>query len=206
MGIFNRKKNNIPPTPTSPTKKEKAIYEYKMMEQVDCDLDAAIRNPTPGFMDYCKLTAESTDYSFYSYKAFQDNSGGYVIRRSKNNPAQTLFFGENYQLSCVFKDYLFQCGHSGERGRFYIFAKNILTGNVIKCDWLGKGDVFVNINGYGRFYVQDTINSISAQGDTLVFDVTRKRSSSSANSDKYDVFGKMKVSQKVSKKLAPQMA
>jgi tetratricopeptide (TPR) repeat protein len=187
MGIFNRKKNSTSSTSATPTKEEKAIYEYKMMEQVDCDLDAAIQNPNPGFMDYCKLIAESSDYLFYSYKAFKDNSGGYVIRRSKANPAQKLFFGENYQLSCVFKDYLFQCGHSGERGRFFIYAKNIFTGNVQKCDWLGKGDIFVVINGFGRFYVQDTINTVSVQNETLVFDVTRKKSSRTENTDKYDI-------------------
>lgn len=172
MGLFTRKKS---------------IYEYKMMEQVKCDLDAAMRNPNPGYSEYCRLIAESNDYLFYSYMSYQDNSGGYVIRKSKTNPRETLFFGENYQLACIFKNFLFQCGHSGERGRFYIFAKNILTGNVLKCDWLGKGDVFVNINGYGRFYVQDTINNVSVQGDTLVFDVTRKKSSRSENPDKYDV-------------------
>ena len=33
MGIFNRKKNSTSSTPATPTKKEKAIYEYKMMEE-----------------------------------------------------------------------------------------------------------------------------------------------------------------------------
>lgn len=187
MGIFNRKKNSTSSTHATPTQKGKAIYEYKMMEQVDCDLDVAIQNQNPGVMDYCRLIAESSDYLFYSYKAFKDNSGGYVIRRSKANPGQTLFFGENYQLACVFKDYLFQCGHSGERGRFFIYAKNVFTGNLLKCDWLGKGDVFVVINGFGRFYVQDTINKVSVQKDTLIFDVTRKKSSRSESTDKYDI-------------------
>ena len=57
MGFFNRGDKN--PTTSSP-RQEKAIYEYKMMEQVDCDLDTAIKNPNPGFQEYCKIIAEST--------------------------------------------------------------------------------------------------------------------------------------------------
>ncbi len=80
MGLFNRKKNI---TPFLPKSKEKAIYEYKMMEQVDCDLNAALNNPNPDFMDHCKIIAENDKYRFCSYKAFEDDSGVYVIRQSK---------------------------------------------------------------------------------------------------------------------------
>lgn len=184
MGLFNRKKNT---TPVIKPSKEKAIYEYKMMEQVNCDLDAALSNPNPGFMDFCKIIAENDKYRFCSYKAFKDNSGGYVIRQNKANPAEKLFFGENFQMACIYKSYLFQSGHSGERGRFYIFAKNIETGNVVKCDWLGKGDVFVNINGYGRFYVQDTINDFGVENDELVFHIKREKSNNETPLDKYDI-------------------
>lgn len=184
MGLFNRKKNTTPSTKPS---KKKAIYEYKMMEQVDCDLDAALSNPNPGFMDFCKIVAENDKYRFYSYKTFKDNSGGYVIRQSKANPAEKLFFGENYRLACIYKSYLFQSNHSGERECFYIYAKNIETGNVVKCDWLGKGDVFVNINGFGRFYVQDTINDFGVENDELVFHIERRKCNNETPLDKYDI-------------------
>ena len=165
MGLFNRND------------------EYKMMERINCDLDSAVNNPKPGFSDYCRIVAESTNYRFYSYQSFEDNSGGYVIRRSKSNPTEKVFFGENYQMDCVFDSYLIQCGHSGERGCFYVHAKHIETGKAMKCDWLGKGDVFVVINGYGRFYVKD----IGVEGNKLILHVKRKKSTRNDSSDKNDI-------------------
>ena len=184
MGFFNRSDKN--PTTSSP-RQEKAIYEYKMMEQVDCDLDTAIKNPNPGFQEYCKIIAESTDYKFYSYKTHSDSSGGYVIRRSKANPKETLFFGENHQLACVFQQYLILCDHSGQRGRFYIHARNIITGFEQKCDWLGQGDLYVVVNGYGRFFVQDSIKDIRVEGARLVFNIQRKKSNHNEPEDKHNI-------------------
>ncbi len=153
------------------------IYNYKMLQRIHCDLDSAVNNPNPQDGEYCRIIAESKDYLFYSYMAHDDNSGGYVIRRTKAKMREKRFFGKNYKMSCVFEPYLFQCNSYGERGRFFIYAKNMETGEETKCDWLGKGDVFLTDSGFGRFYVQDVIKSVDIENGQLVFHVHRNKSS-----------------------------
>lgn len=156
--------------------KTKKIYEYKPMEKVKIDIDAALNNPSPKNREYCKLFAETNEYNFYMYEAYSDESGGYVLRQRKSKPKDIVFLGNHKQLACVFEDFLFQTEHTGERGRFYIQATNIENGVTEYYDWLGKGNHYITPGGYGRFYCQDIINEMYVENKKLIFNITRIKS------------------------------
>ena len=62
---------------------------------------------------------------------------------------------------------------TGEVGDFGITARNILTGELIHCNWLSQQARHISFNGFGRFYSQDVVNEVFIDGDKLIFKVTR---------------------------------
>lgn len=169
-------------------KAEKPLYRCKMMERISCDLDSALSNPKPRSDEHCEIIAETDKYLFYRYNAYEDNSGGYIVRREKGRPSRMVFFGNNTRMVCFFKGYLFQCNHVGPREKIGIFAKQINTGKTFRFDWLGQGELRVwRLPDVIDSYVQDTINDMTVEGDELVFNITRLRSEEKGLDDKYNI-------------------
>ena len=179
----------------------KEPYECKMLETYKIDIEKTnniykANNPNGKSelgtqREYCELIAESSEYNFYSYRTYSDGSGGYVLRQDKQNPMNVVYFGDCKIHNCVFHGYLFQVNRSGEIGRFGITGKNIQTGEIRNFSWLSdKANTYV-INGFGRFYCQDSVNKVFIKDGKLVFKITRKKSDYSPEEDnknnKYDV-------------------
>ena len=90
-------------------------------------------------------------------------------------------------MSCVFWKYLFQCDWQEERGfGEQIVAKDIESGRVFSCDWLGKGDYIVSISGYGRIYGQDKIESMEVVDEKLYFRIKRQKSNHGECTEEHD--------------------
>ena len=153
----------------------KKIYQHKMLERCKVDLEEALRQSGTEDNNHCGLVAESKEYLFYRYAAYSDGSGGYILRRNKAKPKEIVFFGRSRRYNCVFHDFLFQVDASGELGRFYITCTNIYSGEKSKCPWLSEKANFISINGYGRFYCQDSVNEMYVADDKLVIKVYRKK-------------------------------
>ncbi len=178
---------------------KKEPYEYKVLEKYKIDIESTNRafqeNKTSkeswGGREYCELVAENNAYQFYGYRTYSDHSGGYILRREKRNPKNIVFFGENKIFNCVFHDYLFQVSSSGELGRFGITGRNINDGALVKFNWLSEKAVFVVINGYGRFYSQDSVKDLFVKDGKLIFKVSRQKSNDphheDTHPDKYDL-------------------
>lgn len=179
----------------------KEPYECKILETYKIDIEKTnniykTNNPNGKSelgtqREYCELIAESSEYNFYSYRTYSDGSGGYVLRQDKQNPMNVVYFGDCKIHNCVFHGYLFQVNRSGEIGRFGITGKNIQTGEIRNFSWLSdKANTYV-INGFGRFYCQDSVNKVFIKDGKLVFKITRKKSDyspeESDKNNKYDV-------------------
>ena len=183
MGLFSRKE----------------IYKYKVLQKYKIDIESTNRafqeNKTSDKdwrgREYCELVAENDNYQFYGYKTYSDHSGGYILRREKRNPKNIVFFGESKVFNCAFHDYLFQVNHSFELGRPGITGRNINNGSLIRFNWLSKKAVYIVINGYGRFYSQDSGKDLFIKDGKLVFKISRKKSydpyHKDTTPDKYDI-------------------
>lgn len=178
---------------------KKEPYEYKVLEKYKIDIERTNRafqeNKTSKESwkgrEYCELVAENDAYQFYGYRTYSDHSGGYILRREKRNPKNIVFFGENNIFNCIFHDYLFQVSRDGELGRFGITGRSIKNGALIKFNWLSEKAVFVVINGYGRFYSQDSVKDLFVKDGKLIFKVSRQKSNNphheDTHPDKYDL-------------------
>ena len=173
--------------------KPKEIYQYKILEKYKIDIEETNRLHETGktqARDYCKLIAKDGQYFFYGYKTHSDGSGGYVLRQEIRNPKHVVFFGESRKYNIVYKGFLFQVNENGEVGNFGITARNTENGSLIKYNWLSDRGIFVSINGFGRYYCQDTVKDVSIKDDKLVFKISRKKSKDPYNEyspDKYDM-------------------
>lgn len=195
----------------------KSIYEYKILERFPINIEKCNQiyvesGCTESYKgrEYCELIDESEEYRFYSYLTCSDGSGGYVLRQDKSVPDEVVYFGKNKQFNCVFNGYLFQVDGTDELWKgFGITARNVYTGELVRCDWLSKKGHFVLIGGYGRVYSQDTVNNVFIKDDKLIFEVSRVKSDDPfEENDEFDendidvnytlvvkyVFGEFKVS------------
>ncbi len=166
--------------------KQKPPYSCKILERYKIDIEKTnefykqgrITEETFGEREYCELVAESNDYRFYSYRTYSDGSGGYILRQEKASPKKVVYFGNCKKFNCVFKGYLFQVNSSGEIGRFGITGRNIIDGSLTSFKWLSEKSNMIVINGFGRMYSQDTVKAVRVEGDKLIFNVSRCKSSS----------------------------
>ena len=164
--------------------KPKTIYEYKILERYPINIEKCNQiyvesGCTESYKgrEYCELIDESEEYRFYSYLTCSDGSGGYVLRQDKSVPDEVVYFGKNKRFNCVFNGYLFQVDRTDELWKgFGITARNIYTGELVRCNWLSKKGHFVLIGGYGRVYSQDTVNNVFIKDDKLIFEVSRVKS------------------------------
>lgn len=178
---------------------KKEPYQCKILEKYKIDIEKTNqafqrgenkRQPWEG-TERCDFVGESEFYHFYRYRTYPDFSGGYILRREKSKPKNVVYFGENKIFNCVFHDYLFQVSSGGELGRFGITGRNVNDGTLIKFNWLSEKAKFVLINGYGRFYSQDSVKKVYIQDGKLIFEVSREKSEDprekNPKPDKYDL-------------------
>lgn len=178
---------------------KKEPYQYKVLERYKIDIEKTNQLFQSGQTnteswkgrEFCELVAEDSQYRFYGYRTHSDHSGGYILRQEKQNPKKVVFFGDNKQMNCVFHGYLFQVNRSGELGRFGITGRNVNDGSLTQFNWLSDKAKYIVINGYGRFYSQDSVKSVSVNNDKMIFKVSREKSSDprkkEASTDKYDI-------------------
>lgn len=158
----------------------KSIYEYSILEKCPIDIEKtnqsyAVANHANEYSEreYCDFIDENNEYRFYTYLTYSDGSGGHVLMQEKEASSEVFYFGKSKKFNRLFNDFLFQVDETGESGAFGITARNILTGALIKCDWLSQRERYVSLNGFGRFYSQDIVNDVFVEGDKLIFKVTR---------------------------------
>ena len=177
--------------------KRKEPYKCKILEKYKIDIEKTNQLYKPGDSardniygrEYCELIAESNDYRFYSYRTCTDGSGGYVLRQEKKAPKNVVYFGGCKRFNCVFKGYLFQVSANDLLGIFAVTARNVVTGEEKKFNWFGKKARYCVINGYGRFFCQDTVKGVSVQDGKLIFEVSRVKSNDPLNkSEEIDEF------------------
>ena len=161
---------------------KKDIFEYKILERYKIDIAKTNRNfrdtpqskGLPQKREYCEKIGESEKYIFYSYLSYNDGSGGYVLRASKEDPRNIVYFGENKKFSCIYKNHLFLVDTIGFTRKLLAISRDIDTGVQFEYDWFGKRSYF---KGHGNLHriSQDSVNGLSVINDQLVFDVTRTR-------------------------------
>lgn len=181
-------------------RKPKSIFRYKILEPYPIDIEktnqayaAAPHEKGGSEREYCEIIAENDEYRFYTYQTYSDGSGGYILRQEKNPSAEVVYFGEKKKYNCLFGGYLFQVDKTGEVRWFGITARNVKTGELIKCDWLSHEWRLINFNGFGRFYSADIVEDVVKDGDKLIFKVTRlntKRDYDSLYGDDEDIVAK----------------
>lgn len=160
MGLFNKKLRK---------EKTKEIYEYKILEEYNIDLNEN--------SDLVKRMGETDKYIFYLYKP-KDNifRSEYLLRQSKSNIKNIVYFGSKPTYACLFEGYIFCANKTGEMNRHdYIKAINVENGTNLIFKWLGKNGKMVFINGYGRAYNQDIINNMSVEDNKLIINVQREK-------------------------------
>ena len=167
----------------SQTPSEKEIYEYEILEPYRINIEETNRTflANGGVVDYiegrkfCELVAENEKYEFYSYRTYSDGSGGYLLRRKKNNPQNIVYFGKNRDFSCIFHDYLFLACRGNQDPRYCPIAQHIETGELIKCDWLSKEQyIRYTPDGFGRGVCVDSVDNMVVEQGKLIFKVSRK--------------------------------
>lgn len=153
--------------------RKKPIYEYAMLEKIKINLNKYKNKP-----ELLSKICESENYIFYKYKE-DDNwwSSSYILRQSKMDKKNIVFFGDYKPLYCVYKEHLFLAEESGEfmKGRDLIVCIDIESGIVTKYKWKSKYGVVQDINGYGRVYSQDTIKKMYVSDEQLIFEIHREK-------------------------------
>ena len=107
----------------------------------------------------------------------------------KKGPKNVVYFGGCKRFNRVFKGYLFQVSANDLLGIFAVTARNVVKGEEKKFNWFGKKARYCVINGYGRFFCQDTVKGVSVQDGKLIFEVSRVKSNDPLNkSEEIDEF------------------
>ena len=118
----------------------KSIYKYNILEKYPIDIEkmnqayavADHANEYSG-REYCDFIDENNEYRFYTYLTYSDGSGGHVLMQENKASSEVFYFGKSKKFNRLFNDFLFQVDETGEVGDFGITARNILTGELIRC-------------------------------------------------------------------------
>lgn len=146
--------------------------ELEMMEPVEISNEE--------LFSHGKYIAESHDYLFYSYHSDENKAWGtYLVRVTKRNPTEMVFFGEQEDWNCIFHEYLFSIDkRSGFFSDLSLRQVDVDSGEESALDLFGKGRVF---EAFGRDSVheicQDKIQNMYVKDDVLVLEVSRKEGS-----------------------------
>lgn len=151
---------------------EKDLHQYDMLEPVLVNVDEALSVTSESSDVHCSLIAETPLYEFFRYRASRYGFD-HVLRREKASSPNVVYFGYCKSMSCTFHNYLFQADHWVGIHKFYIYCKNITTGEIREFDWLGKGWV---IGPFHHLYCQDSIDTMYTDGEKLIIKVTRRKS------------------------------
>lgn len=155
--------------------KKKAIYKYNMLEKYKIDLEFAKNDGNT----VVEKIGESLNYIFYKFREKDATlSSYYILRQEKSNPKKVVYFGEYEDINCVFNEHLFLTRKSGELNRFDRFiCLNVETGEKTIYKWKSPFGYMEVINGYGRFYNQDSIEKIYVENNKMIMEVNRKKTS-----------------------------
>ncbi len=165
---------------------KKPIYDYKMLDKFKINIDKCQKKKEICLEKMC----ESNNYIFYKYQEKNEwYYPAYILRQSKENKKNVVFFGNFLPFYCIYKGHLFLAEESGElfKGRDLITCINVENGNVTRYKWKSEYGIVRNINGYGRVYCQDSIKKVYVSNDTLIIEITREKTNDeSANDYKYN--------------------
>lgn len=161
----------------------KEIYYYEILEPYPINIEETNRAYLASggvfaepFKErkFCELVAENDKYEFYSYRSYEDGSGGYLLRREKSNPNNVVYFGKKRRLNCIFHNYLFQAENSNQRVEDGIKAQDVETGKIFTCDWLSELTYQKAIFDR-KFYASiDRVDDVYVEQEKLVFKIFRK--------------------------------
>ena len=146
--------------------KKKAIYKYNMLEKYKIDIESAKNDGNT----VVEKIGESLNYIFYKFREKDATlSSYYILRQEKSNPKKVVYFGEYEDINCVFNEHLFLTRKSGELNRFDRFiCLNVETGEKTIYKWKSPFGYMEVINGYGRFYNQDSIEKIYVENNKMI--------------------------------------
>lgn len=153
--------------------KKKAIYKYNILEKYKIDLEFAKNDGNT----VVEKIGDSLNYTFYKFREKDATlSSYYILRQDKSNPKKVVYFGEYEDINCVFNEHLFLTRKSGELNRFDRFiCLNVETGEKTIYKWKSPFGYMEVINGYGRFYNQDSIEKIYVENNKMIIEVNRKK-------------------------------
>jgi hypothetical protein len=150
----------------------KKIRDCKVLDKYKIDIDNLISNNDKSI----KLIAENDKYCFYD---FDDPSNHYILRQNKQNRKEVVSFGwfRFYDMFCIWDKFLIMA-QSGKT------EKNVWDGFIfIDTETGERRDIglrseygnMIFINGYGRYYNQDTIKKMYSKDDVLIIEFHREK-------------------------------
>ena len=170
--------------------KKKEHYNYKMLEKVKIDIEKtnkrfarkSVNNSEP--REYCQIVCESDEYRFYSYQTYSDGSGGYLLRQSKSQPSDIVYFGKCCFINRVFHNYLLQLNKNYGIGYLKVIAKNVKTSETKEFKFLSRKAYDFAKNGYHKLALHDEVNGVFIKDGKFIVKLTRKVDNAFSNNKK----------------------
>lgn len=155
------------------------MSEQQILDPVNIDIERALRQTSEDKGTLCFLIGETEKYRLYYYDEHQLSSLGlflgHVLRQSKTDPQEVVFFGIYSEISCIFNGVFFRVDNP-MIGRPSILTTNIETGIEEKYDWVvGKRFYWMRVGGSVHAKCQDHITKIWTEGDSLFLNVIRTK-------------------------------
>lgn len=153
--------------------KKKSIYKYNMLEKYKINLELAKNDGNT----VVEKIGESLNYNFYKFREKDATlSYFYILRQDKKNPKKVVYFGNYEDINCIYNEHLFLTRKSGELNRFdHFICLNVETGEKTTYRWKSPFGYMEVINGYGRFYNQDSIEKIYVENNKMIMEVKRTK-------------------------------
>ena len=166
-------------------KKEKSIYEYKMFEPFEIDIAQAneerrrlnIQNGKNNADLCCVEIGNNSDFVFYKYQpdAYW-SSDEHILRQTKSEPKNIVYFGEAKTYNCIYHDFLFKInGHSiTGSNEHQIFLTNVYSGDTYYVNFFATGQVRFPTPDDIHFYCRDVVEEMYVtQDDHLIVEIKR---------------------------------
>lgn len=133
------------------------------------------------FHGYSKFIVETDNYDFFTFNTYEDNSGGYILRISKADPQNVVFFGPNQSFACAIHNHIITADRYTNYGLpLKVYCIDAETGTTYSYRWFSEKSTLIVTPISSELFSQDTITSMKIIKDTddndiLRIDVNRTR-------------------------------
>lgn len=123
--------------------------QYKMFEDACHKLESYANAQHTSEQPY-SLVAETRDYWFYEFKEDTYDSTRFLLRQSKEDPAEVVYFGRSKALTCQLGNILFLASHDKKEQPSFITALDLDSGQKLELDLLGEKSSYLAVGPYGN--------------------------------------------------------